>query len=122
MDKLSPEEQIAGLKALTLSTGAIHEVQAHQLRMWPLLIPGINSAEAKVDVDAHSVKFVCEGVKFRKTKKTRKTLSSIRDWVHILLWDDTHVVIEVNGKEVFRSDVDGSEKKNEDGETGGNKT
>ena len=120
MGKLTTVEQIAMLKAMTLRTGAIHEAQAHQLKMWPLLAHGIATSEARVDADAHVVKFVCTGKKFKRTKMVKRTFTAVKDWVRILLWDDAHVVFEVDGKEVYRSDCDDSETAIENGKDGGN--
>ena len=110
---MTMKEQLAYLKGMTLRLGSIHEAQALQLKLWPRLIPGIDESEARVDVEKQSVRFVCTGKKFRKTKKVSEFLVNIDRWVKKLLWDSTFVVFEVNGKEVFRGDLDAKKKETE---------
>ena len=100
-ETLSTKEQLIQLKAITERTGAIHEAQAMQLRMWPLLIPQIQEAQVSVDTDRHYVIIKCKSDKFRNTKKAKLTYSNIETWVQQILWDDTVVFIDVNDRKVY---------------------
>jgi hypothetical protein len=99
----TPEEQLQLLKAVTIRTGAIHDAQALQLKMWPTLIPGVTSSEARVDVENKKVLFVCKSNALRPTKKTALLYKNIAKWVQNILWNETQVVIKINGKAVFNS-------------------
>jgi len=99
----TPEQQLQLLKAMTLRTGAIHDAQALQLKMWPTLIPGVFKSEARVDVEKKMVMFVCESNANRPTKARRLLFENIDKWVKNILWNETHVVIKINNKKVFDS-------------------
>lgn len=102
----TPEEQLQLLKAVTIRTGAIHDAQALQLKMWPMLIPGVTKAEARVDVDKRTVIFVCKSTaKGQPTKQNRLLFENIAKWVKTLLWNESLVIIKINNKAVFNSTV-----------------
>lgn len=102
--KPSVQEQLNLLKGMTIRTGSIHEAQALQLRNWPLLIPNVEHSEARVDAENRTVLFLCKTPKgTRLTKKAAKTCENICEWVRNILWDDTKVVIKIDGKKVFDS-------------------
>jgi hypothetical protein len=55
------DEQVAQLKALTLRTGTLHELQIQQLKIWPrVALPHTTSSEARVDTTKHVVEFRVE--------------------------------------------------------------
>lgn len=99
MNKLSVQDQLLQLKAMTVRTGAIHEAQALQLRTWPLLIPGVKSCETVVDVESQLVTFNCatEG-KFKKTKTAKEWMNRIDGFTKLLLWPETKTKFVFNGK------------------------
>jgi hypothetical protein len=99
----TPEEQLQLLKAMTLRTGAIHEAQALQLKMWPTLIENITKSEAQVDTEKKTVTFVCESSGLRPSKHQRLLFENIEKWVRNILWNETRVVIKINKKRVFDS-------------------
>lgn len=96
-------EQLALLKSMTVRTGAIHEAQVLQLKMWPLLIPDVNKAEASVDTERKMVTYKCETDSNRPTKKKAQTMENIAIWTKKMLWDETVVVFTLNGKKVYDS-------------------
>jgi hypothetical protein len=104
MNKASLPEQLALLKTMTVTTGAIHEAQALQLKMWPRLIQKVTKSEARVDVEKRTVTYICESTGLRPTKSVKLTCTNICQWTRNLLWDETKVVIKINGKTVFNSD------------------
>ena len=108
MGQSSFKEQLALLKIATMHTGAIHEAQALQLKMWPLLIPSVTKAEARVDTDKKMVTFLCKSKmkdkdmrKLAATENMRKTCAHVATWTQHLLWDDTTVIIHVNDKVIY---------------------
>jgi hypothetical protein len=94
-------EQLALLKTMTLRTGSIHEAQALQLKMWPLLIPDVTKAEATVDSERKLVTFKCEATSSRATKKKRETMDNIILWTRKILWDESAVIFVINDKTVY---------------------
>lgn len=100
-EQLSTEQQLAYLRSMTIRVGAIHEAQALQLRNWPLLIPGIVKAEARVDVEKKTVIFHCKSKsgKAPVTKAMKEVCNKIVMSVQrLILWPDTKVVFKIDGK------------------------
>jgi hypothetical protein len=100
---VTPEEQLQLLKAVTIRTGAIHDAQALQLKMWPTLIPGVYKSEARVNVDKKIVTFVCESNSLRATKRSKLLYANIAKWTQNILWNETKVIIKINDKAVYNS-------------------
>lgn len=98
----SLKEQLDLLRGMTIRTGSIHEAQALQLKMWPLLIPGVKKATASVDAERKIVTFNCES-KGRTTNKVKLTCKNIDNWVKQLLWPETTVLIKINNNVIYDS-------------------
>jgi hypothetical protein len=96
-------EQLQQLKAVTVRTGLIHEAQAVQLRNYPRLIPGVLKATTKVNTDDKIVYFECipEKKQFRMNPKRLDMCNNIVKWVRTILWDDTVIVMTVDGRSFF---------------------
>ncbi len=94
-------EQLALLKTMTIRTGAIHEAQALQLKMWPLLIPDVAKAEAHVDTERKIVTYRCKTKSNKNAKKRTDTMDNIVTWTRKMLWDDSTVIFIVNDKAVY---------------------
>jgi hypothetical protein len=94
------EEQLMMLKRMTVTTGAIHEAQKLQLINYPRMSAKIKAVTTKVDVAKKTVYFECQAkTKVYKSGKFENELfENIVTWVRILLWDESRVVIKVNGK------------------------
>lgn len=102
--KISVKDQLFYLKGLTEKLGVVHEAQLVQIRNYPLLIPNIKKAETEFDIDAKTIVYKCESQgKFRKTKQTQLAISKILEWIRIVVWDETIVIIQVDGKEIYDS-------------------
>lgn len=102
--KLSVLEQLQQLKGITIRTGLIHEAQAVQLRNYPRIVEGITKATTKLDTDSRSVIYTCEAAPgFKLSKKRRLMCDNIVVWIRTVIWDDTSVVFEVNGKAIYDS-------------------
>lgn len=92
-------EQLILLKSVTLRTGAIHEAQALQLKMWPRLMEGVKASEAKVDVENKKVVFIIKADKtFDSSEINKKIAKEIVSWTRLILWDQTEVEFKVNKK------------------------
>ena len=106
---LTTKEQLMQLKAMTVRMGVIHEAQALQLKMWPLLIPDVSKAVSKVDVETKSVIMTCEtkkGKKFKKTDQIDLLCKNIEEWTRAILWEETVVSIIVNGETIYGVDYE----------------
>lgn len=99
-------EQFRILKGLTVRFGCLHEAQVQQLKVYPQLISGIKNSTAHVNSENRIVQFRCTGSNIRKTDKRLKEFGAITGWVRTLLWDNTVVVFEVNGKTLYDSTFD----------------
>ena len=95
--------QLQWLKATTIRTGGIHDAQALQLKMYPLMLPNVTKAEAHVSVDEKAVHYIATAKPYKKTEKFTETCAAIVKWTRWLLWDDTKVTIKVNGKIRYES-------------------
>lgn len=95
-------EQLAAMKTMTLTTGAIHEAQALQLRNYPLLIEGVKSSKVLVDIDHKIVtyKLKMKRGKFDSVAGCKRITEIIQKY---LLWDTTTVVFMVGDKVLYDS-------------------
>lgn len=100
------EEQLMLLKATTIRTGAIHEAQKLQMQLWPRMsnqiAPGV---VAKVDPEKKIVILECKSKKkpYNHAEFEAKLFNEIVGWVRRIVWDETKVVIKVNGKRLLDS-------------------
>lgn len=105
--KISIKDQLFYLKGLTEKLGVVHEAQLVQIRNYPLLIPNIKKAETEFNIDTRTIVYKCqtEEGRFRKTKQTKLAISKIQEWIRIVVWDETIVIIQVDGKEIYDSRI-----------------
>lgn len=104
MASISIKDQLFHLKAMTERINVVHEAQTLQLRNYPLLIPGVTSAETEVNIEQKIVTFNCKSEKkFRNTKKVQLAIKHILEWTRMVIWTSTTLIIKVNGKEIFDS-------------------
>ena len=105
MSNLSIKEQLLKLKSMTLRFGALHEAQVVQIRNYPLLIPGIISAEASVGIERKSVCYHCKskGNRFKNTVKVKESCKRIEMWIRTILWDDAYIEVFVNNRLIYSS-------------------
>jgi hypothetical protein len=101
--EISIRDQLMLLKAATIRTGAIHEAQVLQLKMWPLLIPNVIKAEVSIDAEKKLVFFKCESKGLRASKKMKLVCENIDAWVKQLLWPETTVTIKINDRQIYDS-------------------
>lgn len=97
INKMKPIDQLKYLKVLTITTGAIHEAQVSQLKIYPYIIPNIQNATISIDIKNKSVQyelFFKNNKKPRKTQKVKKAMDTIKQWTQYLLWDDANVVFK----------------------------
>lgn len=100
-------QQLAMLKGMTVSTGAIHEAQRLQLECWPRMSKQIEACQPKADFKTKTIVLECKTFKKVKTFKMadfeKKLFQEMIAWVRTILWDETRLVIMVNKKRVFDS-------------------
>ena len=99
----STRTQLQWLKTLTHRTGAIHEAQSLQLKLYPMMLPNAKTAEARVDIEKKAVKYIVTCKPLKKGALFDKVCTEMAGWTRWLLWDDTKVTIEVNGKVMYVS-------------------
>jgi hypothetical protein len=115
-------EEIEAARLLTDTVGAIHEFQALQLKMWPLMLFEGAKAEAHVDigparseddgngnlirknrkVTVHYKVTTQSGCKKPRIQKVRnvESFKQLESWTKDLFWPDTKVRLFINNKEV----------------------
>lgn len=106
MATVSIKEQLGQLKALTERFGTLHEAQLLQIRNYPLLIPGIKTAETTIDMEKKIINYKCKSnpkKKFRKTKQVMSFLDHIYEWCKYVSWSDVTLEVKVDGKDIFDS-------------------
>jgi hypothetical protein len=103
MDKqLGIFEQLMLLKEATVRFGSLHEAQVLQLKMYPLLLPGVKKAETHIDIEKKLIYYkITESNKFRMTKKNKTIIEKIVFWTKSLLWDECSIVILNKDKVIY---------------------
>lgn len=99
--------QIATLKATTERLGVLHEAQLLQLRNYPILLDGIDSAKTEIDQSNKHIKYDCVSkTRFRKTDMRLLMFKRIVWMVQQVVWTDVTIEFNVNGKPIYDSRVD----------------
>lgn len=99
--------QLAALKATTERLGVLHEAQLLQLRNYPILLDGIDSAKTEIDQGNKHIKYDCiSGGKFRKTDLRLRMFKKIVWMIQQVVWTDVTVEFNVNGKPIYDSRID----------------
>jgi hypothetical protein len=102
--KISVKDQLFYLKGLTEQLGVVHEAQLLQIRNYPLLIPNIKKAETELNIDTKTIVYKCQSEgRFKKTKQTKLAISKIQEWIRYVVWNETIIIIQVDGKEIYDS-------------------
>ena len=100
------KQQLAMLKGMTVTTGAIHEAQRLQLECWPRMSKQIQHCQPKADFKTKTIVLECKtfkGKPFKSSDFEKKLFQEMVGWVRIILWDETRLVITINKKRVFDS-------------------
>lgn len=104
--------QLAMLKATTERMGVLHEAQLLQIRNYPILLDGIVSATASVDIAGKTIIYDCKSnSNFRKTAMKKKAFLRIVWMIQQIVWSDTIVELNVNGKPIYDSRIDREESR-----------
>jgi len=97
--------QLLRLRALTNTTGALHEAQALQLRLWPFTIDSeLDKAEAKVDIEGRRIKWTWEAKHSSRWKPDKQylfRLQELKKSVQLMLGDTWSFTIKMNGRTIF---------------------
>lgn len=99
------EEQLLSLRALTDQTGALHEAQVLQLKMWGGIAfhhLKLGQWTAEVDVPSKSVSYKLEKGK-RPTKAVfARTIVILDESIHWLLGDQWQLTVAENGNLIYQ--------------------
>jgi hypothetical protein len=92
--------QLLLLKTVTVRTGATHEAQHLQLKMWPLLIKGVTrKTKVHIDPEKKLVSYALDiDKKFKLDPITRRMIKEISGWTKFILWDETDVIFTAKNK------------------------
>lgn len=95
------EAQILSLRALTATTGAIHEAQLLQLRMWGgIAFKGLGKWSASPDVSTKTVTYTLDEKK-KLPKGFPKLVAALDRSIHWLLGEDWALTISQSGKLLY---------------------
>ncbi len=106
LNNLDHSQQLALLRGLTKRTGAIHEAQVMQLRLWPFAVdPQLDRAEADVDVEGKQVLYRWENSdaprNFAPDKKYAERLTKLEDSIKFMFGASWKVTVALNGNSIF---------------------
>lgn len=93
--------QLMALRNMTKLTGAIHEAQLLQVKMWPKVLWPTASCEAHItnDVGKGSVHYFITRSGKRITRKDRALVFQLVDWTDTI-FDNWDVQVSINGTSV----------------------
>lgn len=108
------EDQLMVLRGLLASTGALHEAQVMQLKMWGGVAFGAGGWEINVDVDRRVLAYKLKRVP-RNLKQTAKLVAGLDRSVHWLLGPEWCLHVLVGKKPLYtgQREVAPGEKTNE---------
>lgn len=98
------QDTLAHLKDLTHTTGLLHELQALQLKMWPLVFIGGKSSVCEFNFEHKLVTFDIVKVP-KRLAKLNERLEYLVKATHMLLGEEYTVVINFDG--VHKHTTDG---------------
>jgi hypothetical protein len=122
-------DALLGLRALTETTGVLHEAQKLQLQMWgPMLLPHAADIEVGVQLpwteneglptqlehDVRIIEFRVIETTGRAPKNLQKRLKTLDEWVKRLLGSRFAVRVLVRGKLIFEGRGKSPKKKTND--------
>jgi hypothetical protein len=95
------EKQLMLLRALTATTGAVHEGQLLQLRMWAALAFDFTTWQAEVDVANKTVIYTVGKIVNKKSEKLVKCVASLDNSIHWLFGDNWGLRINEGKKQFY---------------------
>lgn len=105
-NQLSSAEQLSKLRALTESTGIVHEAQALQLRLTPFAVdPQLDDSKVKLDMENRVARFewasAGRGVTWKPDARYAERLSALANHVPFLLGAGWQTLVSMNGVQIF---------------------
>lgn len=99
----SQRQQLQMLREMTRMTGALHEAQVLQLKMWPLMLfpwVSIKGVEFTWSVEQKVVTYTLSTMPGRKAneKQLQERTGVLNEWLHELLGDEWRVAVTIKGK------------------------
>lgn len=95
-------EQLVVLRGMTERTGALHEAQVLQLKMWPPIFLGSKGHTFSWDFESKRMTFDIQ-LPWHKKKVNARGLNALADAVRFLLGDDWTVVVRRDGVKLIES-------------------
>jgi hypothetical protein len=101
--------QLGVLRGLTSATGALHDAQVLQLRMWGALafndvVSAGGSWEAAVDVLDKEITYTLKDVPKRRPSYAPSLIAALDRSIHFLLGDDWRLIIKENRKLIYKGE------------------
>jgi hypothetical protein len=93
------EKQLAALRALTATTGSVHDAQMFQIRMWGQLAFGYTKWEAEIDVAGKTVIYAV--TKKKHPKDLAKFVASLDNSIHWLFGDNWGLRVKEGDKSLY---------------------
>ena len=96
------EEQLLTLRALTATTGVIHEAQVLQLKMWGgVAFAAYGKWEANLDGDSKTVTYTLTRKKPLPKKNAAPAIAALDRSIHWLLGDDWGLKVKQSSKLIY---------------------
>lgn len=92
--------KLMALRDLTRKTGALHESQVIQLKMWPLVFLNVKDSTCEFGFETKQVIYKTKKFAGRKPSNFKKRLEHLVDATQRLLGPEYGVVIMLDGKKV----------------------
>lgn len=93
-------QQLMTLRALTATTGAMHEAQVLQLKMWGSIAFGERTWEAGVDVETKTVTY--QLAKGKRLKALANRVAALDRSIHWLLGEDWALRVDEDGNLLYQ--------------------
>jgi hypothetical protein len=97
-------EQLVQLRHLTRSTGALHEAQVQQLKLWPLVLTHAVESHAIFDYEGSVVIFNLLKTQGNPPEDFADRLKELARYTKFLLGDEYTVLVKDNGRQIFKED------------------
>jgi hypothetical protein len=112
------EKQLLLLRDLTARMGVLHDAQALQMKMWPLvLFTHAKKTEQRVNIKEKEVDYILLQTKGKPPEDLEKRFAALNEWTKWLLGPDWLVRVKLRDKLIYRGrrdvQVKTAEKKEE---------
>lgn len=96
------QEKLAQAREVTKLTGGLHDIQVHQLKLWPFcVVPHAEKSSFVWDPDAKTVEFTVTLGKERPPSGWKEKLPMLETWVRTLLGKEWSILIKTSSGDTF---------------------